>query len=80
MASSSTTDRELQAIHKELREMNRKLDRICRASIFSLDAPVVKHKVMFEELTQEEEEFIFKFMDEIITKITTHIMEGENPE
>lgn len=58
MASSSSTDKELQAIHKELRELNRRLDRICRAYIFSLDEPVVKVE---------------------ITKITTPIMEGEEP-
>lgn len=58
MAGNSETDRELQAIHKELRELNRRLDRICRASIFSLDEPVVNVK---------------------ITKITTPIMEGEEP-
>lgn len=58
MAGNSSTDRELQAIHKELRELNRRLDRICRASIFSLDKPEVDVK---------------------ITKITTPIMEGEEP-
>lgn len=42
MASNSTTDKELQAIHKELKELNRRLDRLCRASIFSLDPPVIK--------------------------------------
>ena len=79
MAGNSETDRELQAIHKELRELNRRLDRICRASIFSLDPPVIKHKAMFEELTPEEEESIFKFMNEKFTKITKPIMEGEEP-
>ena len=79
MAGNPMTDKELQAIHKELRELNKRIDRLCRSSIFSIDAPVVKHKVMFEELTPEEEEFIFKFVDEIITRITTHIMKGEQP-
>ena len=59
MAGNSRTDQELQAIHRELRELNRRLDRICRAYIFSLDKPV---------------------LDVEITKITTPIMEGENPE
>ena len=44
MASNSTTDKELQAIHKELKELNRRLDRLCRASIFSLDEPVIRVK------------------------------------
>jgi hypothetical protein len=35
------SDKELQAIAKELREINRRLDRLCRASIFSIDKPVV---------------------------------------
>ena len=77
MASNSVTDKELQAIHKELKELNRKLDRFCRASIFSLDPPVITHYLMFEELTPEKEAFIFRILDEIITKITTHIMKGE---
>lgn len=38
------TDRELQAIVKELKELNRRLDRLCRASIFSLDEPAVTIK------------------------------------
>lgn len=79
MASISQTDKELQAIHKELKELNRRIDRLCRSSIFSLEPPVVKHKVMFEELTTDEEKFIFELMDEIITRITTHIMKGEQP-
>lgn len=58
MAGNSSTDRELQAIHRELMELNRRLDRICRAYIFSLDKPEVDVK---------------------ITKITTPIMEGEEP-
>jgi len=33
--------RELQAITKELKELNRRLDRLCRASIFSIDTPVI---------------------------------------
>jgi hypothetical protein len=37
----ATTDKELQAIVKELHELNRRLDRLCRASIFSIDEPVV---------------------------------------
>ena len=58
MAGNSRTDSELQAIHIELRELNRRLDRLCRAYIFSLDKPEVDVK---------------------ITKITTPIMEGEEP-
>ena len=41
MVGNSNTDKELQAIHKELKELNKKLDRLCRASIFSIDEPVV---------------------------------------
>jgi len=37
-------DKELAAIVKELKELNRRLDRLCRASIFSLDEPVVRAK------------------------------------
>lgn len=35
------SDKELTAIAKELHELNRRLDRLCRAAIFSLDEPVV---------------------------------------
>lgn len=38
------TDKELQAIVKELKELNRRLDRLCRASIFSIDEPAVTIK------------------------------------
>ena len=45
---TTETDKQLQAIVKELKEMNRRLDRLCRASIFSLDEPIVnvKHENM----------------------------------
>ena len=54
MAGNSSTDRELQAIHRELRELNRRLDRICRAYIFSLEAPVIKVETS-EENSQEKQ-------------------------
>lgn len=68
MAGSSATDKELQAIHKELRELNRRLDRLCRASIFSLDVPVIKHKPMFEDITPEEQEKFNKLFDEAYSR------------
>ena len=37
-------DKELQAIARELHELNRRLDRLCRASILSLDEPAVNVK------------------------------------
>ena len=40
----SATDKELQAIVRELKELNRRLDRLCRASIFSLEEPAVNVK------------------------------------
>ena len=56
MAGNSTTDKELQAIHKELRELNRKLDRLCRASIFSLDEPVIRVKPEDWYIQEDEDE------------------------
>ena len=37
-------EKELQAIAKELKELNRRLDRLCRASIFSIGEPAVSVK------------------------------------
>ncbi len=43
MGSTSACDnrKELKEIAKELHELNRKLDRLCRASIFSVDDPLI---------------------------------------
>ena len=35
------TEKELQAIIRELKEINRRLDRLCRASLLSTDTPAV---------------------------------------
>ena len=48
------TDKELQAIAKELRELNRRLDRLCRASIFSLSEPVVKCKTVHNGIDEND--------------------------
>ena len=66
MAGNSSTDKELQAIHKELKEANRRLDRLCRASIFSLDTPVIK--VQIEYIPKEGENHISKEDAEKILK------------
>lgn len=44
MASNSSTDKELQAIHKELKELNRSPAESVEPSIFSLDEPVIRVK------------------------------------
>ena len=44
---------ELQRIEKELHELNRKLDRLCRASIFSIDKNVEPEKWSEVELAQD---------------------------
>ena len=47
MASISACDnrRELREIAKELHEMNRRLDRLCRASIFSVGDPKISIQI-----------------------------------
>ena len=47
-------DKELAAIVKELKELNRRLDRLCRASIFSLDEPAVRVKHEFSGEAEPE--------------------------
>ncbi len=47
-------DKELTAIVKELKELNRRLDRLCRASIFSLDEPVIRVKHDYSGETEPE--------------------------
>ena len=55
---ASITERELQGIHKELRELNKRLDRLCRASIFSVKDPtvnVVSTKRIFTDETEDDD-------------------------
>lgn len=44
-----STEKALMAIAKELHEINRKLDRLCQASIFSINGPIVNVAKISEE-------------------------------
>ena len=70
MAGSFTTDKELQAIHKELKELNRRLDRLCRASIFSLDEPVIRVKPENWDVDPEEKEKADKILKEFTSALS----------
>ena len=72
MAGNSSTDKELQAIHKEFKELNRRLDRLCRASIFSLGTPVIK--VQIEYAPKDGENHISKEdADKILKEFTSSL-------
>lgn len=51
----NATDKCLQEIAKELHEINRKLDRICRASICSIGDPVISVKVEDQYLDDDKD-------------------------
>lgn len=53
MDSQMSTEKALIEIAKELHEINRKLDRLCQASIFSLNGPIVNVAKISEEKTEE---------------------------
>ena len=48
-----STERALMEIVKELHEINRKLDRLCQASIFSINGPIVNVAKISEEKPEE---------------------------
>lgn len=50
---SMTTETALMAIAKELHEINRKLDRLCQASIFSINGPFVNVAKVSEEKSEK---------------------------
>lgn len=50
---SANTETALMAIAKELHEINRKLDRLCQASIFSLNSPIVNVAKISEEKSEK---------------------------
>lgn len=58
---ASITEKELAGIHKELKELNRRLDRLCRASIFSINVPeisVVPDEVDLERVAELREKYL----------------------
>ncbi len=54
--------KELQEIAKELKELNRRLDRLCRASILSIDTPevIIRGSVDVENFEKEKADAILK--------------------
>lgn len=60
---ATMTERELAGIHNELKELNRRLDRLCRASIFSLTVPeisVVPDEVDMDRVAKIRETYLNK--------------------